>query len=334
MIGDAAAAGGTFFLFWLGLDDFFLYAAFGGDPTRAPLTPATAGGGPAGFDFQYAAAVGSLLASNAELEGVVGNFPDIFKMPHFTSVPYNPIPLDQATVTQLTTGFAGYNAVLDALVANKQAFGISDALAAEIASRKVAFEVSCNNKILMKDEALVDLGPYFDALEGAGQISAGQRAQLAPYQQVRHTTPTDVIPLSTGSVLGTNGTFGILGVSEPVGDQYVINPQEKTEINDARLAYNQIIANIVSANSSRLALADINASFESIGTGVVKNGVFVTPNINPPTGMFSEDGVHPNSRGYAYLAGIFIEAINAKFGSTIPTPNLGMYEATDLPITP
>ena len=186
----------------------------------------------------------------------------------------------------------------------------------------------------MKDEALVDLGPYFDALKNAGQISDAQRAQLAPYQQVRHTTPTDVIPLSTGSVLGENGTFGILGVSEPVGDQYVINPAEKTAINDARLAYNQIIANVVGANSSRLALADINASFESIGTGVVKNGVFLTPNINPPTGMFSEDGVHPNSRGYAYLAGIFIEAINAKFGSTIPTPNLGMYEATDLPITP
>jgi hypothetical protein len=38
IIGDAAAAGGSFFMFWLGLDDFFLYAAFGGDGTKAPLT--------------------------------------------------------------------------------------------------------------------------------------------------------------------------------------------------------------------------------------------------------------------------------------------------------
>src|SRR5688572_2902271 len=49
IIGDAAAAGGTFFLFWLGLDDFFLHAAFGGDATKAPLTPTT-GGLPSGFD--------------------------------------------------------------------------------------------------------------------------------------------------------------------------------------------------------------------------------------------------------------------------------------------
>jgi hypothetical protein len=26
-------------MFWLGLDDFFLHAAYGGDPTKAPLTP-------------------------------------------------------------------------------------------------------------------------------------------------------------------------------------------------------------------------------------------------------------------------------------------------------
>ncbi len=38
MITDANAAGGTFGLVWLGLDDFLLYAAFGGDPTKAPLT--------------------------------------------------------------------------------------------------------------------------------------------------------------------------------------------------------------------------------------------------------------------------------------------------------
>ena len=101
IIGDAAAAGGTFFMFWLGLDDFFLHAAFGGDPTKAPLTPT--GPLPNGFDGQYATAVGSLLASNPNLKGVVGNFPNIFAMPHFRAVAWNPIPLDATTAAMVTS---------------------------------------------------------------------------------------------------------------------------------------------------------------------------------------------------------------------------------------
>ncbi len=333
IISDAIAADGTFFLFWAGMDDFFLYAAFGGDEELAPLTPPNAGF-PTGFDFRFGAAITSVLASDDELEGVVGNFPDVFKMPHFTAVSYNPIPLDATTAGQLTAGFAGYNAALDGLIANKEAFGISDELAAEIATRKLSFAAGCQNKIMLVDETLTDLGPYFDGLQGAGAITPQQRAMLAPYQQIRHSTPTDIIPLSTGSILGTDGTFGKLGVNEPVGDRWVIIPAERDEINAARTAYNTIISTIVSANSTRLALADTDAAFNGLIAAqfAVNNGVTITPNINPPTGIFSEDGVHPNARGYAFFANVFIDAINQKFGATIPKVNFGKYKATGLPI--
>jgi hypothetical protein len=331
VIGDAAAAGGSFFLFWLGLDDFFLYAAYGGDETKAPLTSSGA------FAAYYNAALNpttGLLASNPDLKGVVGNFPDIFKMPHFTAVSYNPIPLDAATTTALTSGFAGYNAALDGLIANKVAFGISDELAAEISTRKVSYAAGCTNKILITDETLTDLGPYFDGLQGAGAINGTQRAQLAPYEQVRQTTPTDIIPLATGSVLGTTGTFGVNGISEPLADRWVIIPTERDEINAARTAYNAAVASFVEANSTRLALADVNAALETLVTNkaAVISGVTITPKIDPPTGIYSEDGVHPNSRGYAFLSRVFIEAINAKFGSTIPLTNISKYKATALPI--
>jgi len=336
IIGDAAAAGGTFFMFWLGLDDFFLHAAFGGDPTKAPLTAAT-GGLPNGFDGQYPAAVGSLLASNPNLKGVVGNFPDIFKMPHFTSVVYNPIPLDAATASAVGAGFAGYNAALDGLLANKMAFGISDDLAAEIATRKVTFTEAANNKALILDEYLVDLGPYFDGLLGAMAITTDQRNALVPYEQVRQTTPTDILPLSAGSILGT--TVGgdpllVNGVSVPLADQYVLTPTEITAINDARAAFNATVAATVAANSSRLALADVDAAMTGfVGAGAaVLNGVTITPNINPPTGFYSEDGAHPNSRGYAYLSRTFISAINAKFGATVPLTDVSLYAGTALPI--
>jgi hypothetical protein len=131
IIGDAAAAGGSFFMFWLGLDDFFLHAAFGGDPTKAPLTTTGA------FQAQYGAAVGALLGSNPSLEGVVANFPNIFAMPHFTSVTWNPIPLDAATAGGLTASLAAnYNGFLDLMVAN------AIITADEATKRKLAY-VAC-----------------------------------------------------------------------------------------------------------------------------------------------------------------------------------------------
>jgi hypothetical protein len=260
-------------------------------------------------------------------------------MPHFTSVSYNPIPLDATTAGAVSAGFAGYNQALDGLIANAAAFGISDNLKAEIATRKVTFSAACDNTILIVDETLTDLGPYFDGLQGAGAINASQRTALIPYEQVRKTKSTDIIPLSTGLILGTTvggNPLMVNGVTVPLGDEYALIPTEIQQIKDARTAFNATIAGVVAANSSRLALADIDAGFNSllsVGAGV-SNGITFTPNINPPTGIYSEDGVHPNSRGYAFMANIFIDAINAKFGATVPKANLAKYGATGLPITP
>ncbi len=175
IIGDAAAAGGSFFLFWLGLDDFFLHAAFGGDPSKAPLTS-----GPA-FAGQYGAAIGALLGSNANLKGVVGNFPDIFVMPHFTSVPWNSIVFteaDQATkITPTNNAYAAYNNGLD------QAFAGALITAAERDKRKIQFKVGGNGMVI-EDESLTNLG-------GLGLPS------------IRHATATDIFPLASGSVIGT-----------------------------------------------------------------------------------------------------------------------------------
>jgi hypothetical protein len=220
------------------------------------------------------------------------------------------------------------------LIANKNAFGISDELAAEIGTRKATFTASCTNKILITDETLTDLGPYFDGLQGAGAITATQRAALVPYESVRQTSASDIIPLSTGSILGTPGSFGILGVSEPLADRWVIVPTERDEINARRTAFNATVSAFVDANSTRLALADIDAALSNLinSKAAVVNGVTITPNINPPTGIYSEDGIHPNSRGYAFVSRIFIEAINTKFGATIPLTNVSKYGATALPI--
>lgn len=315
IIGDAAAAQPSFFLFWAGLDDFFLYAAFGADPTKAPLNT-----GPA-FEFQYGAAIGALLASNPELKGVVGNFPNIFAMPHFTAVAWNAVPLDAATATVAMTALGNnYNAFLDAMEGN----GIIDE--AERDLRKLSYEAG-QNAILINDETLTDLTPYM----------AGPFAGLAPYAMARQTKNTDIIPLSTGTVLGT--TVGgdptkVYGVTVPLPDQYALIPAEIMEIADARTDFNAAVKAIADANSARVAHADIDKGFADFITGqaMVSNGITITPNINPPTGIYSEDGVHPNSRGYALMANLFIQAINTQFGASVPLVNISRYKATGLPI--
>ncbi|MBX2941204.1 MAG: hypothetical protein KF860_02565 [Cyclobacteriaceae bacterium] len=314
IIGDAAAAGGTFFMFWLGLDDFFLHAAFGGDPAKAPLTSSGA------FSAQYGFAIGGML-TDPNIKGVVGNFPDIFKMPHFTAVAWNALPLDAGTAASVTTSLANnYNAFLDGMV------GATVITADEAAKRKVAY-VEGQNGILMNDETLTDLSAYM----------AGPYAGLLPYAIARQTKSTDILPLSAGSVIGTSvggDPNKVYGVSVPLPDQYVLIPTEITAINDARTAFNATVATTVAANSGRLALADIDATMTSfVGAGAaVLNGVTITPNINPPTGFYSEDGAHPNSRGYAFLSRTFISAINAKFGATVPLTDVSLYSATALPI--
>jgi len=315
VIGDAAAAGGSFFLFWLGMDDFLLHAAFGGDATKAPLTTAPA------FQAQYGAAIGALLGSNANLKGVVANFPSIFVTPHFTSVVWNPVPLDATTAAGLTASLANnYNAFLNGMV------GAGAISPDEAAKRKLTYAAG-QNAVLINDETLTDLSPYM----------AGPYAGLLPYARARQTKNTDIFPLSAGSVIGT--TIGgdptkVNGVSVPLGDQYCLIPTEIQAIEAGRVAFNATVKQVADANSTRLAFADVDKAFTDFITAkaYVIDGVAITPNINPPTGIYSEDGIHPNSRGYAFISRVIIESINGKYGASIPLTNLSGYKATGLPI--
>lgn len=315
ILTDAATAQGTFFLFWAGLDDFLLYAAFGGDPTLAPLTDAPA------FEMQYGLALGGLLASNPELKGVVGNFPNIFHMPHFTSVPWNAVPLDAATAGMVEASLAdNYNAFLEGMVA------LSVIDEEEMALRMLAYEEG-QNGVLISDETLTDLTPYM----------AGPYAGLLPYAQARQTKNTDILPFSAATVLGSvvgGEPTQIMGVTVPLPDQYALIPSEIQAIEAARTAFNNTVATVADANSDRVALADIDQFLGNFvaSRAMVSNGITLTPNINPPTGVYSEDGIHPNSRGYALLSNAFIAAINAKFGASIPMTNVSRYGATGLPI--
>lgn len=332
ILGDAIAKNPTFFSFWLGNNDVLGYATTGGVGT-IPLTAA------ATFQGQYQAAITQLLAANANVKGVVATIPDVTAIPFFTTVRYNAIPLDATTAGAVNAGFAGFNQILTVIQGNAGLLTNFGLTSADLEARKVTFSASTSNRILINDKSLTDLGTVLDYLLSISQITPTQRAQLAPFEQARQATSADIITLSAGAVLGT--TVGgnpllVNGVSVPLADQYALIPSESSAIKTRTDEFNAIIKAVVDANPTRLALADVNAKFNDVVNRVVVavDGIPVNATFAPPTGLFSEDGVHPNNRGSAYLAKIFIEAINAKFGSTVPLPSVATYKSTPLPVSP
>lgn len=331
IIGDAVAAQGTFFLFDLGNNDVLGYATTGGSGA-VPITSTV------DFQTQYTAAMNALLA-NPNVKGVVGNIPDVTSIPFFNTVRFNAIPMDAATATTVNGAFAGYNGVLDAIKGNANLLALLGTTAAALDARKINFTAATNNEIVIVDKNLPDLGPALDALVAANAITTTQRAQLASYQRVREANSGDLIALSAGAILGT--TVGgnpllVNGVSVPLADQFVLLPSEITACRDAVTAFNSIIKSAADNSNNRVALADVNAAFNNLvaARAGVYNGVTITPSFAPPTGAFSEDGVHPNSRGYAFMANIFIQAINAKFNANVPLADLSKYKGTGLPLNP
>ncbi len=316
ILQDALGAAGSFYMIWLGFDDVLLYAATGADGTY-PITSEVA------FSDQYSTAISTMLAANPLFKGVVGNIPNITSIPYFYTVKWNQITLDAATAASLTTNLANnYNAFLAAMVTNGI---ITDA---EKTKRMLTYAAGSNG-VLLTDEDLTDLSTYM----------TGPYAGLLPYAKARQATSTDLIPLAAGSVLGTcygGSASAIFGVSYPVGDKYVLTPVETSLILTRTAAFNTSINNAVTNSSNRLALADINKAYSDFVTAkiAVTDGVTMTPSFAPPTGIFSEDGLHPNSRGYAFTANVFIDAVNLKFGSTIPHAKVSAYSGTALPVNP
>ncbi len=308
IIGDAVAAQGSFFMFWLGNNDVLGYATTGGDGS-IPITDVAA------FEQQYTAAL-QALTTDPDIQGVVCNIPDITSIPFFTVVPYNAIPFgssDQATIDATNGAYAAYNGGLAAA----QAGGLITA--DEVAARTINFGVGAN-AIVIEDEALTDLS-------------------VLGLPSIRQTTASDFIILNAGSILGTlanpNDPTSVWGVGVPLPDNLVLTATEAALVDAAVNGFNAAISNSLTTLglNSRVALADTRGLLADLTANqpLAVNGLAITGSFAPVAGLFSADGVHPNSRGYAYAAHAVIDAINEKFGANVPKPNLGDYPAAELP---
>jgi len=105
------------------------------------------------------------------------------------------------------------------------------------------------------------------------------------------------------------------GSEIPIPANFYLSQQQVLEVKTAIEAYNITIKEL--ADEFNLALVDINNLLGESVTGIIFDGLnFNTQYIKG--GIFSLDGLHLSPRGNAIVANHFIEAINNRYGSTIP----------------
>lgn len=313
VLQDAMAQTPTFFSLWIGNNDVLGYATNGGDAALAQITSQ------AQFDFAYSTLVNTLTSGGAK--GVVANLPYVTSIPFFTTVPYNPVPLDAATASALNTQLIG--PAKQVLTAYGQG------------NRIQLLSSTSLNPLLIKDESLTNLSTQITSALMASGVPAAQAGLVGTLMgQARHATASDLVLLTTRSVIGTAGVypapFDKYGVTLPLLDKHVLTATEVAECNMAVDNFNLTISNL--ATTKNLAFYNANTDMQALtsNSGIIFNGNTYTENF-VTGGSFSLDGVHPNNRGYAVIANGFIKAINSKYHSNLPMVNPNNYMGVTFP---
>ena len=322
VLADAASLNPSFFSLWIGNNDILGYATSGGSGVdqTGNLDPSSYGGNditdPNVFAAVYSAQVDALVAGGAK--GVLLNIPDVTSIPYFTTVPTQSIPLDAATAGAVNAQFALYNGALGQLVAG----GFISA--EEAAIRAINFVEGINYPIMTD----VDLTDVTAILIGAG-LDSETAALLGQLRQVKSD---DLVVLTASSALGSvpdpSNPLGIVGVSIPLTNQFVLTSTEQDRVATAGAAYNAIIEGLAAANElgygdMKSALADVAANGAAYNGGLLTS-TYVTG------GAFSLDGVHPTPRGYAFTANTIIDVINTTYNASIPKVDIGTYGTVTL----
>jgi hypothetical protein len=264
------------------------------------LDPTTYGGNdltdPNVFASVYNTILQTMTAGGAQ--GVVANIPDVTTIPYFTTVPHNPVPLDEGTAALLNGAYAAYNGGL----AQLQALGAISA--EEVARRQISFSAGATNAVVIIDEDLTDLTAFNPALIN-----------------MRQATAEDLMVLPSSSFIGTLANpmdpTSINGVAIPLSDQWVLTPEEQEMVANATANFNATIAAL--AANYGLAFVDANAYLSTVATaGITQADGSVVTAVYATGGGFSLDGVHPSPRGYALLANLFLDAIESTYGATLP----------------
>lgn len=323
ILGDALAQSPSFVTLVPG-DDFNQWALFGGPSEEVTL------GGATGMVAGVQAVIGT-LAANVDA-GVITTLPDPSITPTFTTVPWNPIPLDAATAAQLNAvfnntdpsqGAPGYNVILQLTqvpcLDGIQAAGGNFVPAAcdpnnptiipnplfevlspeEVAARTVVYSAG-NNPVLIVDENLTAV-----------------TTPLGDLPQIRHTNENDKVSFGASVLLGNvlnNDPNQVWGVSVPAADNWILTADEIATLQSQLAAANDLISSSV---PDGWALFDLAGLYEEVVTTGITMDTFAMTSDYALGGFFGLDGYYPTPRGNALIAKRMMEAIDSVWGSNL-----------------
>jgi lysophospholipase L1-like esterase len=117
------------------------------------------------------------------------------------------------------------------------------------------------------------------------------------------------LPLPEGSIDATGLHAGV-----------ILRADEVAQIKARTAELNGVISAVAAQVGATV--VDVNSIFNAIAAnGYTVGGVTLTPDFLTG-GIFSYDGVHPQTLGYAVVTNEFIKAINADFGANVPLVDL------------
>jgi hypothetical protein len=305
---DVLVQSPSFFSLWIGNNDILAFATSGGvgvDQT-GNTDLSTYGSNDITDPSLFAGTLDAIMSSLSSVgaQGVVCNLPDVTSIPYFTTVPYNAIPMDDATAALSNGAYAAYNGGLAAA----QGGGLISA--AEQAARTIVFAAG-QNAVVIEDESLTNLGAL-------------------GLPSIRMATAADFVVLPTSSLLGTLADpadpSSVIGVGVALTDGQVLTEDEAGMVATALGQYNATLSALSSTYG--FTLVDMRSLLEDLNVnGVPYNGGMMTGVFASGNG-FSLDGVHPTARGYAYIADQIISEINSNYNANIPRVSIGDYAGT------
>lgn len=188
--------------------------------------------------------------------------------------------------------------------------------------------------------------PYFTKIQNQFQNIENCKESSLPIYITRQSgnvstaKNTDRILLPAGSLLGTdaigNGPFGLISTN-PIPSRWVMDDGDLLELRTQVAALNSIVDSLVNhintvAGFQRLAIVDLNTSFELLEEGILEDGLTLS-NEYLGGGVFSLDGLYLTPRGNAWLANQFISTINqtSTFEAKIPPLNITSFPSIRYP---
>jgi hypothetical protein len=160
------------------------------------------------------------------------------------------------------------------------------------------------------------------AAKGAFDAAAGTTTIIDPITCPPSTTSLINFQLAGAIRAGTHPPTvyceALPAPFQPLGNAYVLDAAEQIAVTDTVTAYNALIA----AEADTLGFAYFDPNPALVALKGQPDGVPIFPNLAAPTAAFgryfSLDGVHPAAAAHVLLANAIIDAVNAKYGTSVP----------------